>query len=1236
MSSGFQESVSRGLQGHPDTARPPSCRIAGEGGAVTETAERFIGRGLRPVCLVEVTSAAPGNDALLSVSMFFSPFYCHCSKFQLPRTSPDNSIREGIFTMASSSSYHGSCCSVSKSSGGYPQLNQHPTFKTVDSIYENRLRQFIDTGGQYKDLNLPKFYVRERLTLSDVSKPSERTGPGIWLKKWSAPGLSKPLFKDVIPSKLDEFQKCPAGKGITMSPKWSSHWFQVTVRISKSWYDDIFAGKGKENNEVLTFLFDAGCEAMVFGTDGCPLQGLTGGGERTECELPLAWFSESKTDPKSLETIFYIECGCNSIFGGGGDSYGVTVCELVQYNYQAKALYYDFLILSDAAREDSPPQKHKAREICNHIMDIFDPTDITSVKRCREAAKEFLGENADSPQVFKEKKLNKFNAVYAIGNCHIDTAWLWDFATSKTKVARSWSTQLRLIEKYPEYVFVASAAQHFKWLVQYYPDLYKKIKKAAEEGRFIPLGGSWVENDTNLPSGEGLVRQFLLGQRYFENLFGTKSDIFWLPDSFGYSSQIPQICRLCEIPKFLTQKLSWNNINVFPENSFNWVGIDLSQVLVHMPPDNTYTADANFGDVKRSVINHKNLYDDQKGMLLYGKGDGGGGPTPEMVEKLRRCRAYANTAGGDFSQVELGCTVKDFYDDLARDTDNGKKLPSWRGELYLEYHRGTYTTQAKVKNYMRTVELLMHNVELFSTVASVLKKKYSYPLAKIEGLWENICLCQFHDVLPGSCINKVYGEDVWPMLASVVKAETSLLENALLQLGLSTKKDDIHRHLVKLSSLPWKKSSVEIVDSLPNYLLSVAQKIDDNKNMIVMSGSTIMKPLVTKIKYPSSIVKNGDGLFVMENSKLKVSLNSDGVILSLYDLVNKREIIDDATLKGGNQYVMFSDTPLNFPAWDTELFSLNKFKYVSKSIRCSIKHSGPLVSALEVEHTLSPTSKITTVISLDGLNDLSETSSVKFKCNVSWNENYQFLKVQFPVNISSEFASYETQFGITRRPTHFNTSWDVAKFECCMHKFVDFSDYNYGVSIVNNNKYGGSVHGNIITLSLLRAPKYPDEKADIGDHSFEYAIVPHSGPLGAATVRAGWEFNERMPSELYVATDKKDSLSTLENFITITGDEGVILSNVKRGEDDFDVDYNGGLMDQLPKKYVGSQTVVLRVYESLGGVSGASIKLGVPVQSVFKTNLLEEEKEELKVTSSGEFTFKLRAFEIATFKVILG
>lgn len=1090
----------------------------------------------------------------------------------------------------------------------YPQRTTTAVFKPVDSIYEDRLRQFINPGGGYAHLNLPKFYDLRRQTLA--SKDDKH---GVWVKWWSAPGEDKPLFKEVIPDKLDEFKSHKAGDALTMGPKWTSHWLEVTVKLSSEWFND----------QRIVFKFDAGCEAMVFGTDGCPLQGLTGEGERTECELPSSWFNADG------EAKFYLECGCNSMFGGGGNEYTVNVCEVVQYNEQAKALFYDFWVLSDAARENSSPaQKHKAREICNAIMDAFDPDDVTCLDTCRNIAKEFLGDKVDSAKVFKSasKKLNKYGAVYAIGNCHIDTAWLWTFKVSTAKIARSWSTQLRLIEKYPEYVFVASAALHFKWLVHYYPDLYKKIKKAALEGRFIPLGGSWVENDTNLPSGEGLTRQFLLGQRYFQHLFGVKSDIFWLPDSFGYSSQVPQICRLVGIPNFLTQKLSWNNINTFPQNSFNWVGIDNSQVLVHMPPDNTYTAAANYGDVKRTIFNHKNLYNDQKGMLLYGKGDGGGGPTPEMVEKLRRCRGFADEAGGDFPQVAMGPTVKDFYEDLRKDTDNGSSLPTWKGELYLEYHRGTYTTQAKVKNYMRSAEHMAKNVELACTLASVLKD-FKYPLDEIEDIWSDICLCQFHDVLPGSCINKVYTEEVWPILDKVLKKEHALLSKAFKILGLD--KDAKKGELVKFSGLPWPK--LAIIPHVHESPKSATQEIQEG--FIALEGTSVMKPL-SKIKYPSSVVQKGD-YFVLDNSKIQAKIDQNGVVVSLFDLVSKREVISKDKGPGGNQYVMFSDTPLNFPAWDTELYSLNKFRLVGDSTSAKILHNGPLVSSLEIKHQLSKTSSITTVISLDGLNDLAQSSALKFHCKVDWNEDYQFLKVQFPVTLNNEQASYETQFGITKRNTHFNTSWDTAKFEVCMHKFMDLSEFNYGVSIINENKYGGSVHGNLMTLSLLRAPKYPDEKADLGHHEFSYAILPHKGPLGAETVRYGWEFNERMPDCLY---SHGDLLAKFDSFIKLEGDDNIIMSYVKRGEDDVDVQYENGLMTNLPKKYNGHKTIVLRFYEALGGKGTTNVKLGAgqTIKQVFKTNLLEEELEEIDVSDGDDsFVVQLNTFEIGTFKVIL-
>jgi alpha-mannosidase len=317
------------------------------------------------------------------------------------------------------------------------------------------------------------------------------------------------------------------------------------------------------------------------------------------------------------------------------------------------------------------------------------------------------------------------------------------------------------VYRYPEYRFATSQAQQYKWLKTLYPDLYDRVKAKVRDGSFQPVGGSWVEHDTNMPSGESLVRQFLLGQRYFQSEFGQRCQTFWLPDTFGYSSQLPQICRGAGMTNFFTQKLSWNNINKFPHTSFNWISLSGHQVLCHMAPAETYTAEAHFGDVKRSVTQHKSMDQDPSSLLMFGKGDGGGGPTWEMLEKLRRCRGLSDTVGR-LPKVKLGNSVDDFFDRLHRKAEAGTKFVTWYGELYFELHRGTYTTQANNKRNNRKAEVMMHDVEYLATVASLQdvvtgsKTRYKYPKEVIDACWEIICLCQFHDCLPGSAIEMCY------------------------------------------------------------------------------------------------------------------------------------------------------------------------------------------------------------------------------------------------------------------------------------------------------------------------------------------------------------------------------------------------------------------------------------------------------------------------------------------------
>ncbi|CUM62965.1 uncharacterized protein PRCAT00000525001 [Priceomyces carsonii] len=1114
----------------------------------------------------------------------------------------------------------------------YQKFSLQPNFKPIDSLFENRLRQFVDAGGQYHDLNLPKFYDIDR-----VDTNTEYINIKVYKVPDSKDGKTqRPLFKEIDWSKITWED---ANKGYSFGPSWKTFWFKIEWEIPKKWL--------KDSTEEIDFEWDCNNEGLIYDKDGMPLQAFSGGGERTLFKLPKKYWISTKQ-------LFYLEIACNGMFGNGDNGtpdpnryFQLSKCDLVLPNVTARKLFWDFWILGDAARELSGSlwQKYQANEVCNQIMNVFDPNDVSSVQKGRDLAQKLLGKNIDSDNVYDVNKLNRID-VYGVGNCHIDTAWLWPFAETKRKIVRSWTSQLKIADDYPEYIFVASQMQQFKWLKEYHPEILAKVKQKFTTNQFLPIGGSWVENDTNLPNGESLIRQFLLGQRFQYNEFGLYSTVFWLPDTFGYSSQVPQICQIVGIDKFLTQKLSWNNINTFPLSTFNWVGIDGSQVLVHMPPANTYTANAHFGEVVRSQSQHKNLRDVPTGLLLFGRGDGGGGPTEEMLEKLRRCRGFANETAA-IPTVHLGHTVEEFYDDVLDRSQGGSSLPSWCGEIYLEFHRGTYTTQADVKKFMRFGEIKLHDLEYIATLVSLTDKEYSYPAEELQKLWEDLCLCQFHDVLPGSCIGMVYYEEVKPMLTSLLKKVDDLIEKALNI--LKDEKPSLSNYTF-MNSLPWGRNEVLKVNRSTNSELfnllaeesgkGLCSKINDDSLFTMVKSENGRSKFVSTqdIAYPASVKKMKDS-YVLTNDLLKATISDNGVITSLLDLVNKREIIDnrrtkqtDAEVVGANQLVVFDDEPLTFPAWDTELYSLNKFKFLNNG-KVEVLKNDPAQSSLVVKHEISANSYIETEISIEGLTsdaDVTQNNYIKFKSHVEWHETYKFLKVQFPTTIhTASQASYETQFGITQRPTHYNTTWDVAKFEVCHHKFMDLSAYNYGVSILNNSKYGGSIHGNLIRLSLLRSPKSPDDRADMGSHDFEYALYPHNGSLGSDTVRLGYNFNYKLDNAV-----SSSKLSTLAGAIKLVGDRNLIISHLKRSEDDEDIN----LYDQIPSKNKGSKSFILRIYESLGGSTSGTLKFDtsvLPIKKVFKTNALEFEEEELEIKKGSEVDISLRGFEISTYKVVL-
>lgn len=796
------------------------------------------------------------------------------------------------------------------------------------------------------------------------------------------------------------------------------------------------------DKERLEFHWDANNEGLVWTEDGRPLQGLSGGGERIEWALP-----DSFRDGK--QHTFYIEMACNGMFGNpNGDTiqppnpnnqYQLHIARIAAINVQARALYYDFWMIGggcfpshmvfflfsvrrcgrwstclilfclDGAREFGSDtwQSHEALQVGNAMMDAFIAGNGSkdSILEARKIAQKYLGKKVDSTDVYKTEGQA---IVYGIGHCHIDTCWLWPWAETKRKIVRSWSNQCDLMERYPEHRFCCSQAQQFKWLEEGYPYAYDRVKSWVKKGSFQPIGGSWVEHDTNMPSGESLVRQFLYGQRYFESRFGERCTTFWLPDTFGYSAQIPQICRLAGMSRFFTQKLSWNNINNFPHTTFNWVALDGSQVLCHMAPSETYTADAHFGDVKRSVTQHKSMNQDNTSLLVFGKGDGGGGPTFEHLEKLRRLRGLSDEVGL-LPRATMGSSVDDFFANLEQKAAKDTDFVTWYGELYFELHRGTYTTQAKNKFNNRKSEFVLRDIELLATLATLTDSSYRYPKKQIDFMWESVLLCQFHDCLPGSAIEMCY-DDSDERYAEVFVTGRKLREESLSVLGFNNTKAG-NKDLVAINTLPWHRSEVVRVDSeastsaAPQYVFVEGE-----------TGVMTAKPLDAIGGGALYVKEVKRGSFELSNGKLVVQV-TDGVITSLLDVDAEREVI--AKGEKGNQLVIFDDKPLYWQAWDVEVYHTESRKELPSG-QTKIAENGPHRVSVVTETKISDASWAKTTISLSSPAE-DMPSYVEMECEVEWQETMKFLKVEFPVDVVNTEASYEMQYGITRRPTHYNT-----------------------------------------------------------------------------------------------------------------------------------------------------------------------------------------------------------------------
>lgn len=944
---------------------------------------------------------------------------------------------------------------------------------------------------------------------------------------------------------------------------WDCAWFHVTGKVPE-------AGKGQH----VILRLDFSGEACVFDEQGTPVQGLTLAREHRDGEMlgseekSIVSVSTCSAGDEGID--LWVDAGCNDLFGHYKNNGKLARASISILHPEMNQLYYDFHILR-SLMEQLPESSAQRQSIFQSLL-----------KACY-LLKLFTEEEAGKARDILKKELDKKGgdpslSFSAIGHAHLDLAWLWPIRESRRKAARTFASALRFMEQYPDYYFGQSQPQQFAWIKEEHPALYEQIKLRVAEGRLEVQGGMWVEADTNVSGGEALVRQFLYGKRFFKQEFDKDIPVLWLPDVFGYSAALPQILRKSGIEYFMTIKLSWSKINEFPYHTFNWQGIDGSQVLAHMPPEGNYDSwatPANLTHAERS-FHEKGI--SEEALLLYGTCDGGGGPGEDHLETMKR---VANLNG--LSPVRQEPALH-FFQRIARKKE---EYPVWHGELYLEFHQGTYTSQARSKQYNRKLELSLREAEFAAVLANVLTGQ-PYPKQELDTIWKEVLLYQFHDILPGSSIKRVYDESILRYM-ELHNEVTALIQTAYTKIASRLIAESDDKDIVLFNSLSWNRTvwqetvtgwtKVEI-PAMGYALLGVGEAGEQHLEFNAMTAQ--------------------EG--ILENEYLKVELNAQGQICSVLDKEAGREAI--ALGDTANRMAVYHDPG---DAWD---FSLQyREEYLGDFILQSIAYrvEGPNAIA-ELSLSFGDSVMQQRVILQSG------SRQVEIQCFVDWQETHKMLRAEFPLHVYTDTVTCNIQYGNVSRPTHTSTSWDYAKYEICAHKWVDLSNKGYGVAILNDCKYGYGVFGNVVSMNLLRSSSHPGEDADKGAQVFSYAIYPHSGDHIAGKVdQKAYEFNIQpaviqLDTSLPKETDLPNSLAYLS--LASEGD-CVMMEAVKQAED--------------------SKAIVVRLYEFTGAETKAVLRLDsqIQVKSAWLTDLMEQKIREIPV-SNQQLELCFSPFEIHT------
>ena len=825
--------------------------------------------------------------------------------------------------------------------------------------------------------------------------------------------------------------------------------------------------------------------------------------------------------------------------------------------------------------------------------------------------------------------LQQFN-IRIVGNSHIDMAWLWPWTETVEVVRNTFQSVLDLMREYPEFKFTMSSARTYEWMQEKYPDLFQQIEKRVKEGRWEIIGGMWVEPDLNMPDGESLVRQMLVGKRYFQKNFGVDVKIGWNPDSFGYSYQLPQIYKKSGMDYFVTQKLLWaHEFTTFPYKLFWWQAPDGSRLLTYFPHDYAGGIDAEPLATDLSIwmpsIYGKTIPEKPEMMHLYGVGDHGGGPTRVMLDHAEQLMAPEAV----YPKLEFSF-ARDFFGDMEKKLPN-MQVPTWDGELYFAYHRGVFTTQAETKRRIRRSEETVLNAEKFASLASLYGR--SYPQDGMERTWKNLLFEHFHDIMPGSGIAVNY-LDAKRSMEDLDRAANEVTKKSLREIAahVNTQGDGVP--VLLFNSLSWPRTEVSevevqlpapaqqiaVVDSAGKpaevQLLSIDQETHRAQLLLLSTTpafgyNTYFVRGVTASPASHSLLKaTSDSL---ENEFIRVKIDPQtGCMTSLFDKRSGTESLAPAeTDTGGpksstcgNLLQTFVDKPKQWDAWNIDADFEKQHWDLDKADEVKLVESGPLRAVIQVKNHFQSSTFVRDITLYAGV------PRVDVKMQADWHEKHILLKVAFPVNAHSDKAAYEIPFGSVERPTTRNTPAELAQFEVPAQRWADISDSKHGFSLLNDCKYGYDAKGNVLRLSLLRSPEYPDPHADEGHHEFTYSLYPHGGGWKEAmTIRRGYELNYKllsMPFEKH-----QGSLAAAHSFLQATPDN-VIVTAMKKAEDE--------------------NALVVRFYEWVGKDSEVTIQLPAGAESAVETDMMEKPLANLSV-STGRVSIHTKPYEIKTIKV---